>query len=62
MGCLKFIIKVVIVILAVIGFRSLGGWDWCVKTFHIGEKVAGKAEESIRPTQKLSTTVHASPT
>jgi hypothetical protein len=24
--------------------------------------MAGKAEESIRPTQKLSTTVHASPT
>lgn len=44
MGCLKFIIKVVIVILAVIGFRSLGGWDWCVKTFHIGEK---PTQESI---------------
>lgn len=38
MGCLKFIIKIVIIILAVIGFKSLGGWDWVVKTFHFGEK------------------------
>ena len=38
MGCLKFIIKVAIVVLAIVGFKSLGGWDWCVKTFHIGQK------------------------
>lgn len=38
MGCLKLIIKIAIVVLAVVGFKSLGGWDWCVKTFHIGEK------------------------
>ena len=38
MGCLKFIIKVAIVVLAIIGFKTIGGWDWCVKTFHIGEK------------------------
>lgn len=38
MGCLKFIIKVAIVVFAVIGFKSVGAWDWCVKTFHIGEK------------------------
>lgn len=38
MGCLKFIIKVVIVIFAIIGFKSVGGWDWCVKTFHLDEK------------------------
>ena len=38
MGCLKFIIRVAIIVLAVIGFKSLGGWDWCVKVFHIGEK------------------------
>ena len=38
MGCLKFIIKVVIVVFAVIGFKSVGGWDWCVKTFHLNEK------------------------
>jgi len=38
MGCLKFIIKVVIVVFAIIGFKSVGGWDWCVKTFHLGEK------------------------
>lgn len=38
MGCLKFIIKAAIVILAIIGFKSLGGWDWVVKTLHVGEK------------------------
>lgn len=38
MGCLKFIIKVAIVVFAVIGFRSVGGWDWCVKVFHLNEK------------------------
>ena len=38
MGCLKFIIKVVIVVFAIIGFKSVGGWDWCVKTFHLNEK------------------------
>lgn len=38
MGCLKFIIKVAIVVLAIIGFKTIGGWEWCVKTFHIGEK------------------------
>ncbi len=38
MGCLKLIIKIAIIVLAVIGFRAIGGWDWMVKTFHIGEK------------------------
>lgn len=33
MGCLKFIIKIAIVVLAVVGFKSLGGWDWMLKTF-----------------------------
>ena len=31
MGCLKFIIKVIIVVLAIIGFKSIGGIDW-IKT------------------------------
>ena len=31
MGCIKFIIKVIIVILAIIGFKSIGGVDW-IKT------------------------------
>lgn len=38
MGCLKLIIKIAIIILAVIGFRALGGWDWVVKNFHPFEK------------------------
>ena len=38
MGCLKFIIKVAIVVLAIIGFKSLGGWDWVVKNWHPFEK------------------------
>ncbi len=38
MGCLKFIIKVIIVVLAVIGFKAIGGWDWVVKTWHPFEK------------------------
>ena len=38
MGCLKFIIKVAIVVLAIIGFRAIGGWDWVVKTWHPFEK------------------------
>ena len=41
MGCLKLIIKLAIVILAIIGFKAIGGWDWCVKNFpklHFGEK------------------------
>lgn len=38
MGCLKFIIKVIIVVLAVIGFKSLGGWDWVVTHWHFFEK------------------------
>lgn len=38
MGCLKFLIKLTIVVFAIIGFKSVGAWDWCVKTFHIGEK------------------------
>ena len=28
MGCLKNIIKLIILVLAVIGFTSLGGWDF----------------------------------
>ncbi len=35
MGCLKLLIKVVIIIFAIIGFKAAGCWDWCVKTFHI---------------------------
>lgn len=38
MGCLKFIIKVAIVVLAIIGFKTIGGWDWVVKTWHPFEK------------------------
>ena len=38
MGCLKFIIKVAIVVLAIVGFKSLGGWDWIVKNCHFFEK------------------------
>lgn len=38
MGCLKFIIKVVIVVLAIVGFKALGGWDWVVQNFHPFEK------------------------
>ena len=38
MGCLKLLIKIVILVFAVIGFKSVGGWDWCVKTFHLNEK------------------------
>ena len=38
MGCLKLLIKIVILVFAVIGFKSVGGWDWCVKTFHLDEK------------------------
>lgn len=28
MGCLKFLIKVIVVIFAIIGFRAVGGWDF----------------------------------
>ena len=38
MGCLKFIIKVAIVVLAIIGFKSIGGWDWIMKNWHPFEK------------------------
>lgn len=38
MGCLKFIIKVAIVVLAIVGFKTLGGWDWIVSNFHPFEK------------------------
>ena len=38
MGCLKFLIKTVIIIFAIIGFRSTGCWDWCVNTFHLNKK------------------------
>ena len=38
MGCLKLLIKIVIIIFAIIGFRATGCWDWCVKTFHLNEK------------------------
>ena len=38
MGCLKFIIKLAIIILAIIGFVSLGGWDWIKKNWHPFEK------------------------
>ena len=43
MGCLKLIIKIAIIVLAIIGFKSIGGWDWMVKTFHIGEKPSQEA-------------------
>lgn len=33
MGCLKFIIKVAIVVLAIIGFKALGGME-LFKNFH----------------------------
>lgn len=38
MGCLKLLIKIVIIVFAIIGFRATGCWDWCVKTFHLNEK------------------------
>lgn len=38
MGCLKLIIKIAIIVLAIIGFKSLGGWDWIVKNWHPFEK------------------------
>lgn len=34
MGCLKNIFKAVILVLAVIGFMSLGGKDWVIKTWN----------------------------
>ena len=37
MGCLKFIIKVAIVVLAIIGFKALGGME-LFKNFHFFEK------------------------
>ncbi len=43
MGCLKFIIKLAIIILAIIGFVSLGGWDWIVKNWHPFEKPSQEA-------------------
>lgn len=43
MGCLKFIIKVVIVIFAVIGFKSVGGWDWIQKNIHSFEQPTQEA-------------------
>lgn len=38
MGCLKFIVKVIIVIFAIIGFKSVGGWDWIKTNIHPFEK------------------------
>lgn len=38
MGCLKFIIKVIIVVLAIVGFKAIGGWDWITTNFHPFEK------------------------
>lgn len=38
MGCLKFVIKVLIVILAIIGFRALGGWDFIKNKLPVFEK------------------------
>ena len=38
MGCLKLLIKIVIIVFAIIGFRATGCWDWCVKTFRLNEK------------------------
>lgn len=38
MGCLKFIIRVIIVVFAIIGFKAVGGWDWVVNNFHPFEK------------------------
>lgn len=38
MGCLKFIIRVIIIVLAIIGFKSLGGWDWIVSNWHFFER------------------------
>ena len=43
MGCLKFIIKVVIVVLAIIGFKSLGGWDYLKENVHFFEKPTQEA-------------------
>lgn len=43
MGCLKFIIKVAIVVLAIIGFKALGGWDWVTKNWHPFEKPTQEA-------------------
>ncbi len=43
MGCLKFIIKLAIIILAIIGFVSLGGWDWINKNWHPFEKPSQEA-------------------
>lgn len=37
MGCLKFIIKVAIVVLAIIGFKALGGME-LFKNLHFFEK------------------------
>lgn len=37
MGCLKFAIKVIIVVLAIIGFKFLGGFDF-IKNLHLFEK------------------------
>lgn len=38
MGCLKFIIKVIIVVLAIVGFKAIGGWDWIKTNFHPFER------------------------
>ncbi len=37
MGCLRFIVRVIIVVLAIIGFKSIGGIDF-IKNLHIFEK------------------------
>ncbi len=37
MGCLKFIIRVTIVVFAIIGFKSIGGFDF-IKNLHFFEK------------------------
>lgn len=43
MGCLKFIIKAAIVVLAIIGFKSLGGIDWVMNNIPSFEKPTQEA-------------------
>ena len=57
MGCLKFIIRVIIIVLAIIGFKSLGGWDWIVSNWHFferptQEKLIEKLEKEIKSLKK----------
>ena len=58
MGCLKFIIKVLVVVLAIIGFKSLGGWDFIKEKLPVFEKptqeVLMERSKSVADFSKIS--------